>query len=155
MFNNRSSTPDSKDLGANMGPTWGLSAPDGPHVGPMNLAIRCPPKQYVTSIQAIVTRCCKCTHSNTYSCAVVAVLCCLDGFVISLAKRHMTGRELRCDGCGSLHFSRHVVTLLISIIDAGLWACVAAVPAGRLWRRQNSRPVGCWNNYRTWMLVPK
>ena len=25
--------------GANMGPTWVLSAPDGPHVGPMNLAI--------------------------------------------------------------------------------------------------------------------
>ena len=23
-----------------MGPTWVLSAPDGPHVGPMNLAIR-------------------------------------------------------------------------------------------------------------------
>ena len=32
--------PDSKVHGANMGPTWGLSAPDGPHVGPMNLAIR-------------------------------------------------------------------------------------------------------------------
>ena len=28
--------------GANMGPTWVLSAPDGPHVGPMNLAIRGP-----------------------------------------------------------------------------------------------------------------
>ena len=26
--------------GANMGPTWVLSAPDGPHDGPMNLAIR-------------------------------------------------------------------------------------------------------------------
>ena len=26
--------------GANIGPTWVLSAPDGPHVGPMNLAIR-------------------------------------------------------------------------------------------------------------------
>ena len=26
--------------GANMGPTWVLSAPDGPHVGPMNFAIR-------------------------------------------------------------------------------------------------------------------
>ena len=26
--------------GANMGPNWVLSAPDGPHVGPMNLAIR-------------------------------------------------------------------------------------------------------------------
>ena len=32
--------PDSKVHGAKMGPTWVLSAPDGPHVGPMNLAIR-------------------------------------------------------------------------------------------------------------------
>ena len=32
-------TPDSKVYGVNMGPTWVLSAPDGPHVGPMNLAI--------------------------------------------------------------------------------------------------------------------
>ena len=33
-------SPDSKVHGANMGPTWVLSAPYGPHVGPMNLAIR-------------------------------------------------------------------------------------------------------------------
>ena len=33
-------TPDNKVHGANMGPTWVLSAPDGRHVGPMNLAIR-------------------------------------------------------------------------------------------------------------------
>ena len=33
-------TPDRKVHGANMGPTWVLSAPDGPHVGPMNFAIR-------------------------------------------------------------------------------------------------------------------
>ena len=32
--------PDSKVHGANIGPTWVLSAPDGPHVRPMNLAIR-------------------------------------------------------------------------------------------------------------------
>ena len=32
--------PDSKFHGDNMGPTWVLSAPEGPHVGPMNLAIR-------------------------------------------------------------------------------------------------------------------
>ena len=32
--------PDSKVHGANIGPTWVLSAPDGPHVGPMNFAIR-------------------------------------------------------------------------------------------------------------------
>ena len=31
--------PDSKVHGANLGPTWVLSAPDGPHDGPMNLAI--------------------------------------------------------------------------------------------------------------------
>ena len=32
--------PESKVHGANMGPTCVLSAPNGPHVGPMNLAIR-------------------------------------------------------------------------------------------------------------------
>ena len=36
----RAEFPDSKVHGANMGPTWVLSAPDGPHVSPMNLAIR-------------------------------------------------------------------------------------------------------------------
>ena len=38
--------PDSKVHGANMGPTWVLSAPDGPHVRPMNLAIRAPITSY-------------------------------------------------------------------------------------------------------------
>ena len=32
--------PYSRVHGANMGHTWVLSAPDGPHIGPMNLAIR-------------------------------------------------------------------------------------------------------------------
>ena len=32
--------PDNKVHVANMGSTWVLSVPDGPHVGPMNLAIR-------------------------------------------------------------------------------------------------------------------
>ena len=31
--------PDSKVHGANMGPTWVLSAPDGPYVGSIKLAI--------------------------------------------------------------------------------------------------------------------
>ena len=31
--------PDSKDHGANMGPTWSRQDPGGPHVGPMNFAI--------------------------------------------------------------------------------------------------------------------
>ena len=34
-----SSLPDSRVHEANMGPTWVLSAPGGPHVGPMNLDI--------------------------------------------------------------------------------------------------------------------
>ena len=36
----RKLVPYSKVHGVNMGPTWVLSAPDGPRVGPMNLAIR-------------------------------------------------------------------------------------------------------------------
>ena len=32
-------SPDSKVHGANMGPIWVLSATDGPHVGPRNLAV--------------------------------------------------------------------------------------------------------------------
>ena len=35
-------SPDSTVHGANMGPTWVLSAPDGPHVGPMDLVIWVP-----------------------------------------------------------------------------------------------------------------
>ena len=35
-----STYPDSKFHVAHMGPTWVLSAPGGPHVGPMNVAIR-------------------------------------------------------------------------------------------------------------------
>ena len=31
--------PDNKVHGANMGPTWVLSSPGGPHVGPMKLAM--------------------------------------------------------------------------------------------------------------------
>ena len=40
LMNLTHNSPDSKVHGANMGPTWVLSAPDGPHVFPMNLAIR-------------------------------------------------------------------------------------------------------------------
>ena len=32
--------PKSKAYGVNMGPTWVLSATDGPHAGPKNLVIR-------------------------------------------------------------------------------------------------------------------
>ena len=46
--------PDSKVHGANMGPTWVLSAPDGSHVVPMNLAIRDLNKTKCTNIKTPV-----------------------------------------------------------------------------------------------------
>ena len=44
--------PDSKVHRTNMGPTWVLSAPDGPHVGPMNFTDIFP--VYVTGTNAIL-----------------------------------------------------------------------------------------------------
>ena len=46
--------PDNKVHGANMGPTWVLSAPDGPHVGPMNLAIRGEEQSHVLKMEQYV-----------------------------------------------------------------------------------------------------
>ena len=39
-YTHMNNEPESKVHGAIIGPTWVLSAPDGPHEGPMNLAIR-------------------------------------------------------------------------------------------------------------------
>ena len=46
--------PDSKVHGANMGPTWILSVPGGPHVGPMNLAIR---DELLCTVWGLVMKC--------------------------------------------------------------------------------------------------
>ena len=39
VYKMKSSSPDSKIHGANIGPIWGRQDPGGSHVGPMNLAI--------------------------------------------------------------------------------------------------------------------
>ena len=53
--------PDSKVHGANMGPTWFLSAPGGPHVGPMHLTIGVglhhPQFLFETLAAVVVARC--------------------------------------------------------------------------------------------------
>ena len=62
-------SPDNKVWGANIGPTWVLSAPDGPHIGPMNLAIRegMEPIFPVTSLP--VSSCiCQCLHDGCMPC---------------------------------------------------------------------------------------
>ena len=50
IINHLIATPDRKVHGANTGPTWVLSAPGGPHVGPMNLAIRDSIEPYSTNL---------------------------------------------------------------------------------------------------------
>ena len=59
--------PDSKVHLANVGPTWVLSAPDGTHVGPMNLAIRVY-NNWVRRLTAIIRA------TNMVPCSVVKSL---------------------------------------------------------------------------------
>ena len=70
------SYPDSKVHGAIMGPTWVLSAPDGPHDGPMNIAIWVVQKYGLCSILVIallytiscyIEMCCKGTDLKRLS----------------------------------------------------------------------------------------
>ena len=48
--------PNNKVRGLNMGLAWVLSAPDGPHVGPMNLAIRDDMKNYKSQPTDVLTK---------------------------------------------------------------------------------------------------
>ena len=50
--------PDSKVHGANMGTTWVLPAPHGPHVGPMNLVIRALLRRTVQEDVPLITQLC-------------------------------------------------------------------------------------------------
>ena len=52
--------PDSKVHGANMGPTWVLSASDEPHDGPMNLAIWVPSRESINDSPIQSTYCFMC-----------------------------------------------------------------------------------------------
>ena len=54
--------PDNKVHGANLKPTWVLSAPDWPHVGPMNIAIRVSTEHP----WGLATGCLLCVQSLTY-----------------------------------------------------------------------------------------
>ena len=58
--------PDSKDHGANMRPTWVLSAPGGPHIGPMSLVI-------MAAISRVHSR----SHSQEASLISHSQVCCV------------------------------------------------------------------------------
>ena len=58
--------PDSIVHGANMGPTWVLSAPDGPHIGPINLAIRVEsPGTECSPVSTWLIIICQCSECNS------------------------------------------------------------------------------------------
>ena len=82
-------TPDSKIHGANMGPTWVLSAPDGPHVGPMNLAIRDALKHHAGSPVQICEN--RCLHASS---SLFCIYCCMRW---SNLRHHMAFGDTRHD----------------------------------------------------------
>ena len=62
-LHNSSQEPDNNFHGAHLGPTWVLSAPGGPHVGPMNLAIRGTLTWPGSTTPLVAAVCYKCLHT--------------------------------------------------------------------------------------------
>ena len=94
--------PDSKLHGANMRPTWVLLAPDGPHVGPMKIAIRA---------------CITLTGQGQQWCAVVIIL---KNIITAPHCAHATRVALRkfvslkmkfCDFCHSTKYKQSTMIL--------------------------------------------
>ena len=83
--------PDSKVHGANMGPTWVLSAPDGPHVGPMNLAIRV----YIHIYIYIYICVCVCVSPFFQLCGIPALVLSLLAYVDHRTNLHASARSRR------------------------------------------------------------
>ena len=92
-------TPDSKVHGANMGPNWVLSAPDGPHVGLMNLAIGYSFK--IMPIHIFIQRpVCRCGFNNPVFIATAA-----NGNFCHIMEWKCHFDEFFVTGCtGSCHF---------------------------------------------------
>ena len=88
------SIPDSKVHGAKKGATWVLSAPDGPHVGPINLAIRVLFVKWLF-VDSIDPRhsLCRSTHSTCASSWYIAAR------LIIPRKRLRLSSALKCDIC--------------------------------------------------------
>ena len=90
-------SPDSKVPGANMGPIWVLSAPDGPHVGPRNLAIR----EYTSNSIMLLPLLLTTTSQGQLPVAIniqgtVGVCCCGDAFPQIAADRSRSDTSCPC-----------------------------------------------------------
>ena len=68
--------PRYKIHGANMGPTWVLSAPDGPYVGPMYLAVREFTISYILIYKSSLSVYLTCLHEEVHRIgSIVTDLC--------------------------------------------------------------------------------
>ena len=122
---------DSKVQGANMGFTWVLLAPDGPHVGPpppLNLALR---ESCIIGVPSIL---CKC-HSYSFHFQFSPTV------MFSLYHRD----ALSCAAC--LHnahqtsLQSHPYNLLYAIVDHPSWHNGISLPPWALWELQTTLPV--------------
>ena len=95
--------PDSKGHVANMGPTWVLSPPGGPHVGPMNLATReswqCNNSGFsVVQCSAIISLSLFSRHTNEYRVWVVLELKVKSALCSSHCSAALEWHHTECDG---------------------------------------------------------
>ena len=88
--------PDSKVHVANMGPTWVLSVPDGPHVSPMNLAIRVYICSKMSKGNGIVFKAWMVFNKTALYHFVTHWYCLMSVTVFMYGVKHMTHLNLSC-----------------------------------------------------------
>ena len=112
--------------GANMGPTWVLSAPDGPHVGLMNLAI------------SVLYRKCFFAHNTHYIGWIMhtffTLLCCnpsgagiirIPRLLISLSVHHIDGLVQDCSNSTALAMELRSRALSYQYNDQIIYICTS------------------------------
>ena len=141
--------PDSKVHGANMGPTWVLASPGGPHVGPMNLVIRvCKP---VFLVRAFLLNVPHLTLAGGQSHGLLRLVVRL---VVAIYISHAFSRrfprlivrsivDLNCRSCGYLRLVLRLIFFKSNTNDRGIsratipkWSQLTTLFSGhrKLWR---------------------
>ena len=123
------SVTESKVHGANMGPTWVMSTPDGHRIGPMNLAIRVSLnlELFIFGAQCLLSSNCRFANSKHVSLNVIAFSWCVwliwldwmhidkGSFIFSLIVRFM-GPTLGTSGA-----DRTQVGLMLALLTLLFW----------------------------------
>ena len=89
---------------ANMGPTWGLSSPDGPHVGPMNISIR-----------GVI--------SQIVCCILLLMIIALVGYIVLMCQAApMQDNSLNNPQCIDFFMSKITLTMKITLLPSSTWS---------------------------------